>query len=224
MNDILKRARLTTAVLLVLLAPSCQGGERQLLPPLPEAVVSFGAAAVDDSILTYGGHLGMTHEHSAENLSGALHRLSMNVDGGDEVQWRKVSQDELLQGAVLVPYAGSVLRIGGMTAFNVPEAEEEMLSVRQVVHLCPETNDWKPLPDLPDFLTGHIRVFGGAGDDCPARPHFLAPEPLSAEAGAKFAGLSNLILTPHIAGVTAPANSRVSHMTVENVLRALQDL
>lgn len=52
----------------------------------------------------------------------------------------------------------------------------------------------------------------------------FAEEPLSAEAGAKFAGLPNLILTPHIAGVTAPANSRVSHMTVENVLRALQDL
>ncbi|MEM8957910.1 MAG: hydroxyacid dehydrogenase [Pseudomonadota bacterium] len=51
----------------------------------------------------------------------------------------------------------------------------------------------------------------------------FAEEPLTAEAGARFADVPNLILTPHIAGVTGPANSRVSHMTVENVLRALQD-
>lgn len=51
----------------------------------------------------------------------------------------------------------------------------------------------------------------------------FAEEPLTAAAGAKFSGVPNIILTPHIAGVTAPANSRVSRMTVENVLRALQD-
>ncbi len=46
-------------------------------------------------------------------------------------------------------------------------------------------------------------------------------EPLSAGTGAKFAGLSNLILTPHIAGVTGASNSRVSRITVRNVLEAL---
>lgn len=46
-------------------------------------------------------------------------------------------------------------------------------------------------------------------------------EPLTAEAGEKFKGLANLILTPHIAGVTAESNVRVSKVTVENVLRVL---
>ena len=46
-------------------------------------------------------------------------------------------------------------------------------------------------------------------------------EPLGEGAAAIFADCPNLILTPHIAGVTAEANARVSRLTVENVARAL---
>lgn len=46
-------------------------------------------------------------------------------------------------------------------------------------------------------------------------------EPLTAETGAAFAGVPNLILTPHIAGLTEESNQRVSSVTVENVLRVL---
>ncbi|MER0240210.1 hydroxyacid dehydrogenase [Fulvimarina sp. MAC8] len=46
-------------------------------------------------------------------------------------------------------------------------------------------------------------------------------EPLTAEAGRIFDGLSNVILTPHIAGVTEEANVRVSALTAENVLNHL---
>jgi (S)-sulfolactate dehydrogenase len=46
-------------------------------------------------------------------------------------------------------------------------------------------------------------------------------EPLSAERGSLFAGCPNLVLTPHIAGVTAESNVRVSWVTVENVRRHL---
>lgn len=46
-------------------------------------------------------------------------------------------------------------------------------------------------------------------------------EPLTADTGAAFAGVPNLILTPHIAGVTAESNHRLSAITVENVLRVL---
>ena len=49
-------------------------------------------------------------------------------------------------------------------------------------------------------------------------------EPLTAEAGAKFKDTPNLILTPHIAGVTREANERVSAVTVANVIKALQDI
>lgn len=48
-------------------------------------------------------------------------------------------------------------------------------------------------------------------------------EPLSAERGAMFAGLSNVLLTPHIAGVTTESNVRVSRQTAETVANYLRD-
>jgi len=50
----------------------------------------------------------------------------------------------------------------------------------------------------------------------------FATEPLTAQAGAKFSDVPNLILTPHIAGVTDEGNTRVSYLTVENVIRVLK--
>ena len=46
-------------------------------------------------------------------------------------------------------------------------------------------------------------------------------EPLSKENAEKFQGLKNLILTPHIAGVTEESNIRVSAMIAESVLYVL---
>jgi (S)-sulfolactate dehydrogenase len=46
-------------------------------------------------------------------------------------------------------------------------------------------------------------------------------EPLTAEAAAIFAGVPNLILTPHVAGVTVESNSRVSDLIADRVLAHL---
>jgi (S)-sulfolactate dehydrogenase len=46
-------------------------------------------------------------------------------------------------------------------------------------------------------------------------------EPVSPARGQLFAGCPNLVLTPHIAGVTAESNVRVSWVTVENVRKHL---
>ena len=46
-------------------------------------------------------------------------------------------------------------------------------------------------------------------------------EPLTAEAGSIFQGLGNIVLTPHIAGVTEESNVRVSAVTADNVLKHL---
>jgi len=56
---------------------------------------------------------------------------------------------------------------------------------------------------------------GGAALDVFAR------EPVDATTGAQFAGIPNLILTPHIAGVTEESNVRVSAVTAEAVARHL---
>jgi len=60
--------------------------------------------------------------------------------------------------------------------------------------------------------SGHL---GGAALDVFAR------EPVDATTGAMFAGVPNLILTPHIAGVTEESNVRVSAVTAEAVARHL---
>ena len=46
-------------------------------------------------------------------------------------------------------------------------------------------------------------------------------EPFEARDAAKFADIDNLILTPHIAGVTHEANRRSSFDAIRNVLEVL---
>lgn len=60
-------------------------------------------------------------------------------------------------------------------------------------------------------------ALGGAALDV------FATEPLSAAAARVFDGVPNLILTPHIAGVTQEGNTRVSDVTVKNVMEELAD-
>lgn len=60
---------------------------------------------------------------------------------------------------------------------------------------------------------GHL---GGAALDV------FAAEPLTAEAGEVFAGCRNLILTPHIAGLTEESNVRVAAVVADRVLEHLE--
>jgi (S)-sulfolactate dehydrogenase len=61
--------------------------------------------------------------------------------------------------------------------------------------------------------SGHL---GGAALDV------FDHEPIKADAGKVFAGIPNVILTPHISGVTLEATHRVSFMTVDSVDRVLK--
>ena len=47
-------------------------------------------------------------------------------------------------------------------------------------------------------------------------------EPLDAGSGARFADLPNLLLTPHVAGLTEESHIRVSRTTVRNVIEVLE--
>lgn len=66
---------------------------------------------------------------------------------------------------------------------------------------------------LADALRGHL---GGAAIDV------FPWEPIRPEEGRIFENIPNVILTPHISGVTLESNHRVSTMTVEGVLRVLK--
>ncbi len=62
--------------------------------------------------------------------------------------------------------------------------------------------------------SGHL---GGAAVDV------FASEPIDETTAILFAGVPNIILTPHVAGVTKQSNERISAVTARNVLRALQE-
>src|SRR6202165_2021536 len=68
-----------------------------------------------------------------------------------------------------------------------------------------------------DALVAALKVGQLAG----AALDVFAEEPLSPARGAFFAQCPNLILTPHIAGVTVESNVRISRVTAENVRRHL---
>ncbi|MDE8349706.1 MAG: hydroxyacid dehydrogenase [Acidocella sp.] len=61
-----------------------------------------------------------------------------------------------------------------------------------------------------------------AGQIAGAALDVFEKEPLDAVHGGLFQGIDNLILTPHIAGVTAESNVRVSSMIADIVLRELK--
>ena len=119
-------------------------------------------------------------------------------------------------------------------------AAEELLSSSDVVSLhiplTPDTTDLIDAGAIARMKPGAILINtarGGVVDEAAlvaalkagnlggAALDVFASEPLTPEAGEKFRDVPNLILTPHIAGVTDESNTRVSFLTVENVNRVL---
>jgi (S)-sulfolactate dehydrogenase len=66
---------------------------------------------------------------------------------------------------------------------------------------------------LADALRGG--VIGGAALDV------FASEPLGPDPASNFAGLTNVLLTPHVAGNTIESVDRVARMIVEAVMERL---
>lgn len=119
---------------------------------------------------------------------------------------------------------------------------DSLLEVADAISLhVPLTDDTRHLLDaaaLERLASGAIIINtarGGIVDDAALaaairRGHIAGAaldvfevEPVTAATGQLFAGLDNVVLTPHIAGLTAESNARVSDMTVQNVLRTLKE-
>jgi len=120
-------------------------------PEIAEAVTSFGAARIDDSLFIYGGHTGDAHDYWNESQSNSLSRLDLNaIDQG----WQKIAQGPRLQGLAMVAYKGSLIRIGGFAATNKKDDEQNLVSTNSVAELIPSNdpnnNVWKELPPLPE--------------------------------------------------------------------------
>lgn len=158
---------------------------------LPEGVTSFGAAVVGDSLYVYGGHRGDEHDYSSDEQSGQFRRLRL----ADGAKWEELPHGPKLQGLALVAHGGKLYRIGGFTARNSADEDQDLHSSAEVAVFDPRTNKWSAGPSLPEGRSSHdavvlgdkIYVVGGwrlAGRDAQRQWHDtayvldLASEPL----------------------------------------------
>ncbi|MEM7224983.1 MAG: hydroxyacid dehydrogenase [Pseudomonadota bacterium] len=155
----------------------------------------------------------------ARRVAGPMRALGMTVAAHDPF----VPAEDLAWGAVERLELDQLLAASDIVSLHVPltDATRDLLDGRRIARMKPGAiviNSARGgLLDEAALAAalkqGHL---AGAALDV------FAEEPLSAAGAAKFAGLDNVILTPHIAGVTRESNVRVSAATARNVRRVLE--
>jgi N-acetylneuraminic acid mutarotase len=116
------------------------------LPPLPQAVTSFGAAMLDGAIYVHGGHCGQAHHYSMSGQSDEIWRL--DVDGAPD--WQTVDKARRLQGHAMVAHGDSLYVVGGFTARNTDDEEQDLWSMADFARFQPGDRQWTELTPLPD--------------------------------------------------------------------------
>ncbi len=122
-----------------------RGEERDGLPSLPEALTSFGAAILDDSVYVYGGHQGAPHSYHVEAQSPDLLRLDLANPSG----WERLEGGPRLQGLALVAHGGKVYRLGGFTALNRDGEDARLVSQTGFSVYDPKAGTWEDLAPMP---------------------------------------------------------------------------
>ncbi len=151
------------------------------IPPLANAVTSFGSAATDDAIYVYGGNIGSAHTYYAGQQDNQLFRLSM----GKHDRWEMLGQGPSVQGNALVGDDEQVVLIGGFVATNKKGDTPNLVSQKSVRRFDLKTHRWTDWPDLPEGRSSldatlyhrEIYVIGGwnlAGDSDEATWHATA--------------------------------------------------
>ena len=130
----------------------------------------------------------------------------------DNAAWKNVQRMEL----------GDVLGVADVISLHVPPNSKtrHMIGARELARMKPgavlvNTARGGVVDEAAlaaSMRSGHL---GGVAFDV------FETEPLTAEAAAIFDGLSNLVLTPHIAGVAQDSNVRVSRMIADIILDRL---
>jgi (S)-sulfolactate dehydrogenase len=133
-----------------------------------------------------------------------------------------------------VPEGDPVWRTAGRLDLDALLATADVVSLH--VPLTPGTRHLIDAPRIAAMKPGAILINaarGGVVDEAAVAAALRAghlggaaldvfeTEPLTAGAAAVFAGVPNLILTPHIAGVTVESNTRVSDLIADRVLAHL---
>lgn len=123
-----------------------------LLAPMPVAVTSFGAAALDGYLYVLGGYHGTPHNYTREGQSKTLSRLAADGTGA----WEQVSEIEAgLQGFPLVAHEGKLCRFGGTRIENAAGEPTRMGSIDEAACFSPAEGAWEALPSLPAARSSH---------------------------------------------------------------------
>ncbi len=142
--------------LILAIALSCRfmAGAASLPPALPAPVASFGAAATPaGQVFIYGGHAGVRHSYSRDEVNGDLFSWQEG-----ESAWKKLAADEPAQGASLIAMPGLVLRIGGMAAHNAKGEKQDLWSSETASAFDLKSQTWKPMAKLPERRSSHDSV------------------------------------------------------------------
>jgi len=115
------------------------------LPDLAKAITSFGAAVIDNELYVYGGHHGKAHHYYEQGQSGDLLRLDLNAPTG----WETIATGPRLQGLAVVAHGGHLYRLGGFSARNQEDEEQDLWSVADFARFDPATKKWQELPPMP---------------------------------------------------------------------------
>ena len=127
------------------------------LPPLPEAVTSFGAVVLDGRLYAYGGHKAGSHEWSRDTTSGSLHRLDLDKPA----RWETLAGGPAVQSPGLAASAGKIYLIGGMQPQNKEGADPLLKSLTHAKVFDTASGKWSDLPALPEPRSSHdIAVLG----------------------------------------------------------------
>jgi (S)-sulfolactate dehydrogenase len=154
----------------------------------------------------------------ARETAGLARSLRMHVSGcdphvpPDHPAWEHVARHSL----------DELLATCDVVSLHVPLTDEtrHMIDARAIAHMRRDAilvNAARGGIVDEAALVAALREgrLGGAALDV------FESEPVDAQYGQRFRGVPNLILTPHIAGVTEESNVRVSAVTAEAVLRHL---
>jgi outer membrane protein assembly factor BamB len=142
-------------------------GAKEEFPALPKAITSFGAASVGDWLYTYGGHYGSPHHYSQAGQSNVLQRLNVKQPKA----WEPIATGPKLQGLALVSYDGALYRVGGFTARNRQEEDQDLWSIADFARFDPASGKWQELPPMPEprssfdatMIGSKLYVAGGWG-------------------------------------------------------------
>lgn len=121
------------------------------IPPLPDAVTSFGAAISGTKLYAYGGHLAESHSWSLDTTSGKLRAYDLAQTG----PWQELPPGPRVQSPGIAAHSGKVYLIGGMQPQNAKGEEAVLKALDHAMVYDPATNQWADLPKLPEPRSSH---------------------------------------------------------------------